>query len=660
MKKILFYCQHVLGIGHLIRSLEIVRGLRDFEVCFLNGGETIPGIDAASCVEVVNLPPLKMDEQFTQISVTDEATSLAAIKNARRQRILAEFDRFRPDAVIIELFPFGRKKFAAELLPLLARVKLAGGSTKVVCSLRDILVGRSDQSRYDEWVCAIMNRYFDVLLIHADPRFQRLEESFSQVAQLTAKIHYTGYIAQPPTSGAAAEPEISLGDPTTPLILVSVGGGRVGYELLESAVEASKLLEATLPHRLLVFTGPYIPDERFAALTRLTGERRHIVLSKYTARFLAYMGKADLSLSMAGYNTCMNLLTTKVRALVLPFNGGGDDEQTVRANKLAGLGAVDVIRPDELQPHRLAEKIVRGLGSTPPRAVLELRGAKTTARMLSDLLENGEPRATRPLPSFGVRQDSFAALDARLKTGLDRLQAKDEEIHVFLRDDDVDEDEETLRRLLDISVLQGVPVNLEIIPARLTEAAVKLLQAHKRFAPNLVELHQHGWRHVNHETEHKKSEFGVARGFAEQLRDIESGRERLEEAFGDRFYAAFTPPWNRCNQDTLRILDCLRFKVLSRDRGGRAAIGYGFRELSTTLDLFRWKGGATLKPCGEVVCQLIAQMAAGDPVGILLHHKVMDARAMELLDFLLCRLTQFPVVRFHTLQSLLRRIEPHP
>ncbi|PHM08684.1 glycosyl transferase, partial [Nostoc sp. 'Peltigera malacea cyanobiont' DB3992] len=46
MKRIMFYCQHILGMGHLVRSREIVRGLtKDFQVCFINGGEIIQGFE---------------------------------------------------------------------------------------------------------------------------------------------------------------------------------------------------------------------------------------------------------------------------------------------------------------------------------------------------------------------------------------------------------------------------------------------------------------------------------------------------------------------------------------------------------------------------------------------------------------------------------------
>ena len=46
MKKILFYCQSSLGIGHTIRSLRIAEGLSEsFEVHYLNGGESISGLE---------------------------------------------------------------------------------------------------------------------------------------------------------------------------------------------------------------------------------------------------------------------------------------------------------------------------------------------------------------------------------------------------------------------------------------------------------------------------------------------------------------------------------------------------------------------------------------------------------------------------------------
>ena len=37
--RLLFYCQHSVGLGHLVRSMNLADGLtRDFDVTLLNGG----------------------------------------------------------------------------------------------------------------------------------------------------------------------------------------------------------------------------------------------------------------------------------------------------------------------------------------------------------------------------------------------------------------------------------------------------------------------------------------------------------------------------------------------------------------------------------------------------------------------------------------------
>lgn len=46
MKKIMFYCQYLSGMGHLVRSSQIVRSLANyFQVYFITGGPEIPGFE---------------------------------------------------------------------------------------------------------------------------------------------------------------------------------------------------------------------------------------------------------------------------------------------------------------------------------------------------------------------------------------------------------------------------------------------------------------------------------------------------------------------------------------------------------------------------------------------------------------------------------------
>jgi hypothetical protein len=505
-----------------------------------------------------------------------------------------------------------------------------------------------------------MNRYFDLLLIHADPRLQRLEETFSGVADLQTEMHYTGYVVQAPDSDPPVGEEEDILQATAgdvPLILVSIGGGRVGYELLTSVVEASIILAETQPHRIPMFTGPYLPEEQFHQLQEIVAQRPHILLRRYTPCFLTYMARADLSISMAGYNTCMNILTTGVRALVLPFTGGHNTEQTIRAEKLEALGALGVIRPLELQPALLAQKIQKALQTNPVPLLVDLHGVENTVALLTDLLAKREVTTQSSPRTFPVHHNPssvFRKLEAELRPHLERFQAEGKTLTLFLRDDDVDEDEETLRHFLDISLSRHVPMNLAIIPGRLTDAAIQLLKDHKRFHPTLVELHQHGWQHLNHEPEGKKYEFGPSRSLHQQFEDIARGKALLEEIFGEKFSPVFTPPWNRCTEETFKVLDQLGFQGLSKEQGMQPVTGYHFQEISITLDLYRWKGGATMKLPAEIVQQLLAQIEKGGTIGLLLHHKVMAAQDFAFLDHLLAELRRFPMVRFCTMPDLLQ------
>ncbi|MGD1716505.1 hypothetical protein [Dapis sp. BLCC M172] len=118
--------------------------------------------------------------------------------------------------------------------------------------MRDIVVPKQNQARHEEKVCKLINKYFDMLLVHSDPNFIRLEETFSRVNDLNCQVHYTGYVAQKvPRVDCETRTKIQE---KKPLILVSVGGGRFGHELLECIVKTAPILKESLPHQIQTFT----------------------------------------------------------------------------------------------------------------------------------------------------------------------------------------------------------------------------------------------------------------------------------------------------------------------------------------------------------------------------------------------------------------------
>ncbi len=658
-KRVLIYCQHVLGMGHLVRSLEIVRALTDWDVTFLNGGDLCPGMEFPPQAKIVNLPPIKSESDFKTIIAGEQGQDLDVVKRTRASRIQAEFARIQPDVFLIEMFPFGRKHFAFELVPVLEQIRLNKMPTAVVCSLRDILVNnKRNQAQHNERAITLMNRYFDLLLVHADPRFQTLDETFPRVSELRCEIRYTGFVSQgvpKPLDTAPAPPS------DQPMILVSIGGGRVGYELVECALQASAQLRASFPHRMMMLTGPYMPEEQFQQLHKSAAMQEQVTILQYTPDFLSYLRESSLSISMAGYNTCMNLLTTGTKALVVPFTGGGNTEQTIRAEKLAQLGVVGVVSPSQLQPDYLAERMIQALQTPSQTQTLSLdqAGAMKTAICLQEVAERKKPVSSGMNPTSFSLQNGNTRLpwQTELKENLALIQAEGKEVRIFFRDDDIDEDEDTLIRLLDLFLAHGIPLNLAVIPDLLTEATVKRLHMRELWIPESLGLIQHGWRHINHEQAGRKCEFGISRSLVDKFTDIARGKTRMEEAFGPRFFPAFTPPWNRCTEDTFGLLDELGFVVFSKDQGKELVQGHRFREISTTLDLYRWKGGAMLQPPDIITKTLISQLWELDQIGILLHHKVMDDTAFTFLDQLLKELRHCPQIRFHTLKTLSQQIE---
>ncbi|MEH1830354.1 MAG: glycosyltransferase [Nostoc sp.] len=113
---------------------------------------------------------------------------------------------------------------------------------------------------------------------------------------------------------------------------------------------------------------------------------KNIYIRRYTPYLLNYMKKADLSINMPGYNTIMNVLTTGVRAMILPFTGNQDREQSIRAEKLSNLGIVKLINHNHLQPDYLAINIINYLKKQPKKISFDSGGVEKTATILKALV----------------------------------------------------------------------------------------------------------------------------------------------------------------------------------------------------------------------------------------------------------------------------------
>lgn len=377
--KIVFYCQHVLGVGHFFRSLEICRALDRHKVILVTGGAAV-NIALPPHVTEVRLPTLGMDRDFKGLRSASRA-DLETIRRVRRDRIVSLFDTERPELFLIELYPFGRKAFRFEIDPVLEAIAAdRPPRCGVVCSVRDILVEKEEQHRHEARAVAVLNRYFDAVLVHADPKLIRLEQTFGRLNEISVPLVYTGFITPMPALDSRKRIRWALGlADRDRLIVASAGGGNVGGPLLEACFTAFGRLGLSNGSMLLVFTGPFLPEVEFDRLRHLAGER--VVVERFTPDFPDVLAAADLSVSMGGYNTTMNLLAAHVPALVWPF--GQNREQRLRSERLQDLGALRILRDEELAPAALAD-CMKGMLAEPvhPPTGIDLNGAQATARWI--------------------------------------------------------------------------------------------------------------------------------------------------------------------------------------------------------------------------------------------------------------------------------------
>ena len=368
----MLYCQHSLGLGHFVRSLALAEAISEaFDLTFLNGGPVPPGIPLPDGIRFEHLPPIRMDERGKISGCDDPAARLAQ----RRDRMLALADDLQPAVLVVELYPFGRKKFAVELDPLIDAVRGKGG--KIVCSVRDVLVNaRADQAKHDDRAASVLNATFDGVLVHADARIFDLGDTFPPAGQLSVPVFHTGYVARAPARSGAGE--------GTDATLVCAGGGAVGHPLYQAALDAQPRLMAERGWPMSLVAGPMFPDADWDELGRRARGVEGLTLLRSVPSLQPLLASAGRIVAQCGYNSALEILQARRPVLFAPFARGQECEQTLRAEKLASLGLAAWMPEAELSGSALAERLLR-LPPLRARRSLDLNGARNSTALLKEL-----------------------------------------------------------------------------------------------------------------------------------------------------------------------------------------------------------------------------------------------------------------------------------
>ena len=369
---LLIYCQHSLGLGHFVRSLALAEALDEhFSVTFFNGGPVPQGFVLPDNIRFEHLPPIRMQDDGSIIGDIDIKQLLAK----RRDHMVTVARETRATMLVVELYPFGRKKFAVEIDPLIDAVHEQGG--QVACSVRDVLVtARVDQARHDDRAAQTLNRSFNLVLVHTDEKLFALPDSFQPATPIEIPVEHTGYIVrsqQPATGGCVDGPT-----------LVAAGGGAVGQALYRAAIEAQPLLFAAKGWPMTLVAGPLFPEADWDDLCASVEGVLGLTLVRSLPSMTPLLSRAGRFVGQCGYNSALEVCQARLPALFVPFARGQESEQTARAEKLKDLGLAGWVPEAELTGAALAKRLL-ALPPPAPSARIDLGGAQKSAGILREM-----------------------------------------------------------------------------------------------------------------------------------------------------------------------------------------------------------------------------------------------------------------------------------
>lgn len=367
-RKILIWTQHLLGVGHLMRSMNVAAALGQagHQVILVSGGHVSDDVRPRDFT-MVRLPPVRAkDELFDALSDLNGDEVTPALMQQRKRLLLDTFNAFSPDCVITETFPFGRRLVQDELLALIATANALPRRPKLVSSVRDVLQ-RPRKTERALGMVAYAQSHYDMILVHGDESIVPAEASFPEIESIKHLLRYTGYIGRMPDAGPRRRDEV----------LVSAGGGAVGDALIRAAVAARAL--STLRHLpWTIVTGPLSSiDMR---------DTQGITFERHLPNLSERLAHAALSVSQAGYNTIVETIAGSTPAVVVPFETDREREQITRATCLAERGLLSVVRSGLLTPASLAAAMDERAALGMPRHSINLAGQAGTVAALSELL----------------------------------------------------------------------------------------------------------------------------------------------------------------------------------------------------------------------------------------------------------------------------------
>ncbi|WP_405373977.1 MULTISPECIES: glycosyltransferase family protein [unclassified Microbacterium] len=376
--RIALYSHDSVGLGHVRRNLAIAHALTESlpaltgeEVTglLITGQPVATSFDTPAGWDWLVLPGIEPGSRgYVPRHLTIGMEPLAAVRGGI---ITAALAAFAPDLVVIDRHAHG---VHGELTGALQWLRDHRPECMTVLGLRDLL----DQpaATVAEWRAlggaVSVRRSFDQIWVYGDPAVHDISVSGEMPAGLRPLVRHTGYLSHGRRATARG---VGDGD----FVFTTVGGGSDGHALASAAAQVA--LPAGVAH--VVVTGPEMPAKERRAIRAAAAPGTTV--RKKVPDALGYMQKARAVISMGGYNTVAEAMSTTTPVLVVP-RSARRQEQKLRAAALAGIGAIDTISTAEATPAALSDWVARVIGTQVHRAGVDLGGLEAVGSIAADLL----------------------------------------------------------------------------------------------------------------------------------------------------------------------------------------------------------------------------------------------------------------------------------
>lgn len=352
--KILLYSHDTFGLGNIRRTLLLAENLiKEYpraSILIVTGSPVIHAFRLPQGIDYIKLPSLDRPnaEEY-------EPQFLAGCSEEIKQTRIAILEKtiigFAPDLLLVDKRASG---IDGELLGALQMLKARNLPTKIVLGIRDILDApeRTSKVLRENGSFETIEKYYDEVWIYGVREVFDAVKEYEFPQSVARKTRYCGYLKRKIEERDSSGGNLRL--------LATTGGGSDGSELIEKFLDSLSILNRKITVESTVIFGPQMPATSRDYFLRRYGKRREIEFLDFQADLTPLYTRADVVVSMAGYNTVCELLSLNKKAVLVP-RAEPVLEQLIRSRLLAERGFFEYIEPNDLSAETMSAKIIRAM-----------------------------------------------------------------------------------------------------------------------------------------------------------------------------------------------------------------------------------------------------------------------------------------------------------